>query len=111
MGASRPEIERAVPCCDADPVADQAARLEGRLLGQRWAPMRSSERPTRTDPKGLKMQPVYHFTDSTHLPWILSDGELKPGANRIGGYPALWRAVAVSQVLPAGFCDLARSSS
>jgi hypothetical protein len=40
------------------------------------------------DPKGLKMQRVYHFTDSAHLPWILSDGELRAGANKIGGYPA-----------------------
>jgi hypothetical protein len=34
------------------------------------------------------MQPVRHFTDSAHLPWILSDGELRPGANKIGSYPA-----------------------
>jgi hypothetical protein len=30
---------------------------------------------------------VYHFTDTAHLPWILRTAELRPGANRIGGYP------------------------
>jgi len=30
---------------------------------------------------------VYHFTDTGRLPWILLDGVLKPGRNRIGGYP------------------------
>lgn len=30
---------------------------------------------------------VYHFTDTAHLPWILQAGELRPGANRIGGFP------------------------
>lgn len=32
-------------------------------------------------------QVVYHFTDTAHLPWILKDRVLKPGANRSGGYP------------------------
>ena len=30
---------------------------------------------------------VYHFTDTGRLPWILRDGVLKPGRNRIGNYP------------------------
>ena len=30
---------------------------------------------------------VYHFTDTVRLPWILQAGELRPSANRIGGYP------------------------
>ena len=30
---------------------------------------------------------VYHFTDTARLPWILQSGELRPGANRIGGFP------------------------
>jgi hypothetical protein len=35
---------------------------------------------------------VYHFTDTTRLPWIIEAGELRPGLNRIGGYPVdfLW---------------------
>jgi hypothetical protein len=35
---------------------------------------------------------VYHFTDTTRLPWIIDSGELQPGKNRIGGYPLdfLW---------------------
>ena len=31
--------------------------------------------------------PVYHHTDTARLPWILKDGFLRPGANRIGGFP------------------------
>lgn len=30
---------------------------------------------------------LYHFTGSAHLPWILQSGELRPGRNKIGGYP------------------------
>jgi hypothetical protein len=30
---------------------------------------------------------VYHFTDSAGLPWILRSGELRPGSNKIGGFP------------------------
>ena len=30
---------------------------------------------------------VYHFTDTGRLPFILLDGELKPGRNKIGGFP------------------------
>ena len=35
---------------------------------------------------------VYHFTDTVRLPWIIETGELQPGDNRIGGFPAdfLW---------------------
>jgi hypothetical protein len=39
---------------------------------------------------------VYHFTDTARLPWILRSGELRPGANRVGGYPDpdfLWATV------------------
>jgi hypothetical protein len=38
------------------------------------------------------MSVVYHFTDTVHLPWIALDGELKPSANRIAGFPQdfLW---------------------
>ena len=30
---------------------------------------------------------VYHFSDTARLPWILRSGELRPGRNRIGGFP------------------------
>src|SRR5262249_35408585 len=30
---------------------------------------------------------LYHFTDTARLRWILQSVELRPGANRIGGYP------------------------
>ncbi|MCJ2057654.1 hypothetical protein MKL09_13940 [Methylobacterium sp. J-048] len=30
---------------------------------------------------------VYHYTDSARLPFILLDGKLRAGRNRIGGYP------------------------
>jgi hypothetical protein len=35
---------------------------------------------------------VYHFASTAHLPWILECGELRPGPNKIGGYPIdfLW---------------------
>ncbi|MGF3027912.1 hypothetical protein ACQVP2_34610 [Methylobacterium aquaticum] len=33
------------------------------------------------------MSVVYHYTDTGRLPWIIKAGELRPGANRIGGYP------------------------
>ncbi len=35
---------------------------------------------------------VYHFTCTARLPWIVETGELRPGCNRIGGYPVdfLW---------------------
>ncbi|HEX9231343.1 MAG TPA: hypothetical protein VF869_05515 [Jatrophihabitantaceae bacterium] len=36
---------------------------------------------------------VYHFTDTARLPWILTAGELRPGRNRVGGFPSpdfLW---------------------
>jgi len=38
---------------------------------------------------------AYHFTDTARLPWILQSGELRPGANRIGGYPPdfLWATI------------------
>jgi hypothetical protein len=34
------------------------------------------------------MRNVYHFTDSARLPFILHDGELRPGLNRTGNYPS-----------------------
>lgn len=38
------------------------------------------------------MAPVYHFTDTIRLPWILQSGELRPGLARPEGWPAdfLW---------------------
>lgn len=33
------------------------------------------------------MSVVYHYTDTARLPFILLDGALKPGRNRIGGFP------------------------
>ena len=38
------------------------------------------------------MNTIYHFTDTTRLPWIVAAGELRPGRNQIGGYPVdfLW---------------------
>ena len=29
--------------------------------------------------------PVYHFTDTLHLPWIVESGELRPNLNRLKG--------------------------
>src|SRR4051794_27692863 len=29
----------------------------------------------------------YHFSDTLRLPWIIEAGELRPSANRIGGFP------------------------
>ena len=121
-GKSVSTIGRRADQCSRTSSSDSLIECQGRSTPRPQAPTdgRPCVRPgdplpmharQLADPKGLKMQPVYHFTDSAHLPWILSDGELRPGANKIGGYPALWRAVAVSQVLPAGFRDLARSSS
>jgi hypothetical protein len=39
--------------------------------------------PMREPPRSV----VYHFTDVLRLPWILRSGELRCGANRIGGFP------------------------
>lgn len=36
---------------------------------------------------------AYHFTDTARLPFILRDGYLRPGRNRLGGFPSpdfLW---------------------
>lgn len=33
------------------------------------------------------MENVYHFTDTARLPYILDSGVLRPGRNRIGGFP------------------------
>jgi hypothetical protein len=33
------------------------------------------------------MKAVYHFTCTARLPWILDSGELRPGRNKIGGFP------------------------
>lgn len=41
--------------------------------------------------------PVYHYTDTGRLPWILKSGELRPGRNKIGGFPDpdfLWASTA-----------------
>jgi hypothetical protein len=37
-------------------------------------------------------QPLYHFTDTARLPWILRAHQLEAGRNQIGGYPVdfLW---------------------
>jgi hypothetical protein len=35
--------------------------------------------------KGEAM-PVYHFTDTLRLPWIIHSGQLRPGRNKLGGY-------------------------
>lgn len=43
---------------------------------------------------------LYHYTDTARLPWILQDGFLRPGRNRIGGFPDpdfLW---ATTQAIP-----------
>ncbi len=31
---------------------------------------------------------LFHFTDTSRLPWILSSGELRPGGNKAGGFPS-----------------------
>lgn len=31
--------------------------------------------------------PIYHFTSTAHLPWIIESGELRAGRNKIGGFP------------------------
>lgn len=33
------------------------------------------------------MTVLYHFTDTARLPWIILSGELRPGRNKIGGFP------------------------
>jgi hypothetical protein len=33
------------------------------------------------------MNIVYHYTSIARLPWILESGELRPGRNKIGGFP------------------------
>ncbi len=42
---------------------------------------------------------VYHYTDTGRLPWILQSGELRPGRNKIAGYPddftVRWNPLAV----------------
>jgi len=56
---------------------------------------------------------VSHLTDNARLPWILRSAELRPGANRIGGYPDpdfVWatinkrgsRKAAQQSILPQG---------
>ena len=32
--------------------------------------------------------PLYHFTDTVRLPWIVYRGELRPGRNKLGPYPS-----------------------
>ncbi|ACA15362.1 hypothetical protein M446_0808 [Methylobacterium sp. 4-46] len=66
------------------------------------------------------MSVVYHYTDTARLPWILRSGELRPGNNRIGGFPDpdfLWAttspvgertAAASMQALRAGLTRLVR---
>jgi hypothetical protein len=51
---------------------------------------------------------VYHFTNTARLPWILQGGELRPGANRVGGYPDpefLW-AIADERGAPSASVNL-----
>jgi hypothetical protein len=43
-------------------------------------------RPGEFMPSGLTIK--FMSQRSSVLPWILSDGELRPGANKIGSYPA-----------------------
>jgi hypothetical protein len=33
------------------------------------------------------MNHVYHFTSIARLPWIIEAGQLRPGSNKIAGYP------------------------
>ena len=33
------------------------------------------------------MADIYHYTDTSRLPWIIQSGELRPGSNAIGGFP------------------------
>jgi hypothetical protein len=40
------------------------------------------------DAREITPDRVYHFTDTARLAWIMTAGELRPSANRIGGYPA-----------------------
>jgi hypothetical protein len=37
--------------------------------------------------EGKLSSQVYHYTNTARLPWIITAGELRPGANRLGGYP------------------------
>lgn len=30
---------------------------------------------------------LFHFTDTARLPWIIAAGELRPGKNKLGGFP------------------------
>jgi len=40
----------------------------------------------------MPIEPVYHFTDTCRLPWIIESGALRPSTNFIGGFPKdfLW---------------------
>ena len=31
---------------------------------------------------------LFHFSDTSRLPWIISSGELRPGGNKAGGFPS-----------------------
>ncbi|RYC29295.1 hypothetical protein D3273_24605 [Lichenibacterium minor] len=31
---------------------------------------------------------LFHFSDTSRLPWIMSSGELRPGGNKAGGFPS-----------------------
>jgi hypothetical protein len=48
--------------------------------------------------KAISTQHAYHYTDTIRLPWIIESGELRPGTNRIGGYPRdfLWATTSES---------------
>ncbi len=39
------------------------------------------------DLRAEKLTKLYHFSDTSRLPWILHTGELRPGANKAGGFP------------------------
>ncbi|MFG1184394.1 hypothetical protein [Xanthobacter aminoxidans] len=42
--------------------------------------------PASTSPAARGV-PIYHFTSTAHLPWIIESGELRAGRNKIGGFP------------------------
>jgi hypothetical protein len=56
---------------------------------------------------------LYHFTDTARLPWILLDGYLRPGLNRIGNFPSefIWatESSAVDRTAAANIEGLRRN--
>ena len=40
--------------------------------------------------------PLFHFTDTVRLPWIVRAGGLRPGRNKVGSYPTpefIWASI------------------